>query len=209
MTDFTKIKSATPAVYDRNAIAWDANRNKGQHERQWIDRLLNGLDTPARVLDLGCGSARPIGQYIANLGHSLTGVDASPAMIALARKNLPSATFLKMDVATLDLTDTFDAILSWDGTFHLSVEEQRALLPQLATLTADGGSLMLTVGHGEGEVTGTVAGETVYHASLAPSEYIDTLTQLGFTNVAYTENDATTHGHNILLASGKSTQHAR
>ncbi|MGR3634546.1 MAG: class I SAM-dependent DNA methyltransferase [Shimia sp.] len=205
MTDFTAIKSQTNATYDRVATEWDEARNKDLHERPWIDRLLTGLPNPARVLDLGCGSARPIGQYIASLGHDLTGVDASPAMVALARNHVPAACFHEMDLTALDLTGAFDAILSWDGTFHLTVKEQRAILPNLATLTAKGGTLMLTVGHSEGEVTGTVAGETVYHASLKPEEYIQTLTQLGFETVTYTADDPTTHGHHILLATNKIT----
>ncbi|WP_270731123.1 class I SAM-dependent DNA methyltransferase [Shimia sp. Alg240-R146] len=205
MPDFAKIKASTNTVYDRQATTWDANRNKDLHERPWIDRLLAGLPTPARLLDLGCGSARPIGQYIANLGHHLTGIDASPTMIALARKNVPTANFHQMDLTALSLTGTFDAVLSWDGTFHLSVAEQRALLPQLAGLTAPKGNLLLTIGHGEGEVTGTVAGETVYHASLHPAEYIQTLTRLGFESVTYTADDPTTYGHHILLATNKTT----
>ncbi|KPA20867.1 Trans-aconitate 2-methyltransferase [Shimia sp. SK013] len=203
MTNLTVIKSQTNATYDRVATQWDTSRNKDLHERPWIDRLLAGLPTPARVLDLGCGSARPIGQYIANLRHLLTGVDASPAMIALARTHVPEATFLEMDLTNLTLTGTFDAVLSWDGTFHLSVAEQRALLPRLAALTAPGGNLLLTIGHSEGEVTGTVAGETVYHASLHPDEYIFTLTRLGFETVTHAADDPTTYGHHILLATNR------
>jgi len=201
---FADIKANTNNVYDRVAAQWDTGRNTDLHERPWIDRLLTGLPSPARVLDLGCGSARPIGQYIAGLGHTLTGIDASPAMLALARTNAPTATFLEMDLTALTLGDTFDAVLSWDGTFHLSVAEQRALLPKLAALTAPNGNLLLTIGDSEGEVTGTVSGETVYHASLYPEEYIDTLTELGFASVTYTANDPATHGHHILLATCKS-----
>ncbi|MCP4820388.1 MAG: class I SAM-dependent methyltransferase [Shimia sp.] len=201
---FADIKTKTNAVYDRVAGQWDAGRNRDLHERPWIDRLLSDLPHPARVLDLGCGAARPIGHYISTQGHALTGIDASPTMIALAREHVPTATFLEMDLTALSLTDTYDAVLSWDGTFHLSVAEQRTLLPQLAALTAPGGNLLLTIGHSEGEVTGTVAGETVYHASLHPDEYIQSLTQHGFADVAYTANDPITYGHHIILATNKS-----
>ncbi|TCL08226.1 methyltransferase family protein [Shimia isoporae] len=203
MPDFSDIKSRTNATYDRVASHWDAGRNTDLHERPWIDRLLAGLPAPASVLDLGCGSARPIGQYIASLGHTLTGVDASPAMLALARQRVPAAMFHEMDLTALDLRDTFDAVLSWDGTFHLSVAEQRTLLPKLAALTAPCGNLLLTIGYGESETTGTVAGQTVYHASLDPDEYIQTLTHLGFETVTCTANDPDTHGHHIILATNK------
>lgn len=203
MIDLTEIKSQTNATYDRVATQWDKGRNTDLHERPWIDRLLTGLPAPARVLDLGCGTARPIGHYIAGLGHSLTGIDASPTMLALARQHVPAATFHQMDLTALSLPDSYDAVLSWDGTFHLSVTEQRALLPKLAALTAPGGNLLLTIGYGEGETTGTVAGHTVYHASLHPDEYIQTLTQCGFASVTYTADDPTTFGHHIILATDK------
>lgn len=203
MTDFAAIKAQTQDVYERQAKAWDKARLLDLKEKDWLDRALSGLPSPAAILDLGCGSGRPIGSYVTSLGHNLTGVDTSPTMIELARAYIPDATWKVMDIRALDFPTRFDAIISWDGFFHLSPAEQRTVLPQLATLLNPGGNLLLTVGYGEGEVTGTVAGETVYHGSLSTTEYLSILETSGFDDVSFTPNDETVLGRYVLFASGK------
>ncbi len=201
--DLSTIKANMQAVYDRNAAQWDAQRDLSLREGGWLAKFLDGLPHPAAVLDLGCGSGRPLAAHLVGLGHSVTGIDASPAMIDLARNNVSGAAFHVMDMRALTLAPNFDAILSWDAFFHLSPLEQREALPQILHLLRPGGNLLLTVGHGEGEVTGTVAGEPVYHGSLEPSEYLDILQAAGFDSVTYTPNDPTVLGRYVLLAIGK------
>ncbi len=203
MPDLTAIKAQTLAVYERQAQAWDQIRDVSLYEKDWLTRLLADHPCPARVLDLGCGSGRPIGQHITALGHQFTGIDASPAMIEIAKHHLPAATWHVMDIRDLSLHQTFDIVLSWDGFFHLSEEEQRAALPHIAALVQRGGNLLLTVGPDAGEVTGTVAGETVYHASLSPQDYQAILAQAGFQDVTLTPNDASAWGRSILFARNK------
>jgi len=203
MTDLANIKSGMAAVYERNAAAWDEGRDTSMRERDWLTRWLDGVPVPATLLDLGCGAGRPLSGYLVELGHEVVGVDASPAMIGRAGTNVPAATFQVADMRSLDLGQTFDAILSWDAFFHLSPEEQRSTLPMILNHLNPGGHLLLTVGYGEGEVTGTVAGEPVYHGSLSPAEYLDILQTAGFADITYTPNDPTVLGRYVLLARGK------
>jgi SAM-dependent methyltransferase len=201
--DLKAIKADTLSVYDRNARAWDEGRSLVLREQAWLDRLLSGLQSPGDVLDLGCGAGRPLGSYVAGLGHRLTGIDGSAKMIARARENVPRATWLVMDMRDLHFDARFDAVFSWDGFFHLSPDEQRLALPAIAGLVRSGGSLLLTVGEREGEVTGTVAGEQVFHGSLSVDEYRELLEGAGFAEVTFTANDPTVLGRNVLFASQK------
>ncbi|MBE1292104.1 MAG: methyltransferase domain-containing protein [Rhodobacteraceae bacterium] len=204
-TDLETIKAGMAGVYERNAAAWDEGRDTSVREKDWLTRWLEGLPVPSKILDLGCGAGRPLSGYLVELGHEVVGVDASAAMIARAQANVPDATFKVADMRKLDLGQTFDAILSWDAFFHLSPEEQRAALPLILNHLKPGGHLLLTVGDDEGEVTGTVAGEPVYHGSLSPAEYLDTLQAAGFEEISYTPNDPTVLGRYVLLARGKGT----
>jgi 2-polyprenyl-3-methyl-5-hydroxy-6-metoxy-1,4-benzoquinol methylase len=76
-------------LYRRHAGAWAAARGTELRERGWIERFAALLDPGATVLDLGCGSGRPIAVYLARRGHHVTGIDSSPEMIALCWANLP------------------------------------------------------------------------------------------------------------------------
>ena len=64
---------------------------------------------------------------------------------------------------------------------------------------------MATVGTDDGEVSGAVGGEAVYHASLARTEYLDLLREQGFASVTHFCDDADGLDRTVLFASGRST----
>ena len=63
--------------------------------------LLDALPAGAAVLELGCGAGIPTTQRLA-ARFAVTGVDISARQIALARHNVPNATFMRADMTTLD-----------------------------------------------------------------------------------------------------------
>lgn len=64
----------------------------------------------ARVLDAGCGTGR-VAQRLAEEGYAVTGVDADPAMVEVAREREPGITWAVSDLAELDLGVTFDLVV--------------------------------------------------------------------------------------------------
>ena len=75
--------------WDREAGNWARfARTPGldrAHENVNLPVLRELLPAPgARTLDFGCGEGR-VSRLLASLGHRVTGIDASPAMVALAR----------------------------------------------------------------------------------------------------------------------------
>ncbi len=197
------IKEETQQVYDRYAHRWDEERPKVFYEKVWIEKLLETLPATSDLLDLGCGAGDPIAGFILEKGFALTGIDYAPGMIALARQRYPQGNWLVGDIRDIPVEMTFEGIFSWDGFFHLSIEEQRIALPRIIDLVKLGGTILLTVGHYEGETTGTVCGETVYHASLSPEEYRRILTGSGFSTVEIVTEDVESHGRSVLFATGK------
>jgi SAM-dependent methyltransferase len=116
-------------LYDRHASRWAKDRGKVLFEQQWLDRVRALLPQRGAVLDLGCGTGEPIGTYLAGCDYQLTGVDSSPAMIAISKFRHPHQRWLTADMRGLDLVETFDGILAWDSNFHLTPGNQRACSP--------------------------------------------------------------------------------
>jgi 2-polyprenyl-3-methyl-5-hydroxy-6-metoxy-1,4-benzoquinol methylase len=120
------------AVYDRNAVAFDARRRGSRMETGWISRFAGLLPDGAEVLDLGCGSGEPVARLLLDAGFRVTGADFSRAMLGIARQTFPCAEWIEADMRDLALGRTFDGIVAWHSIFHLTVEEQRAALPRIA-----------------------------------------------------------------------------
>jgi SAM-dependent methyltransferase len=190
----------TQAVYERQAAGWDARRPKMLIEQSWLEAFAARVPQGGRVLDLGCGAGDPIAGWFLQRGYDYTGIDYSQPMLDIARQKYPAGTWLRQDMRALSLEEVFDGVLSWDGSFHLSIEEQRKLIMTLGKVVGQNGVLMLTIGHEEGEVLGTVEGEAVYHASLSEEDYKHTLKEAGFTDMSFTLQDEACDMHSILMA---------
>src|SRR5690242_13136278 len=67
----------------------------------------------AKLLDAGCGPGN-ITRYLVSKkpGYDVLGIDNAPNMIELARKNIPSANFLVLDIRSIrNLGTTYDGII--------------------------------------------------------------------------------------------------
>ncbi len=194
--------ASTREVYEIAAAGFDARRPRVLYERRWLDKLLARLRPGPRVVELGCGAGDPIAGYLLAQGCDYVGVDYSAPMLALARARFPDARWRLGDMRDPAVPgERFDAVLSWDGSFHLSIEEQRELLARLPGMLTPRGAVLLTIGDREGALLGTVEGRAVYHASLDPGEYRERLSSLGFVDVELLLRDPSCDEHSLLLAS--------
>jgi SAM-dependent methyltransferase len=110
------------APYDD--FAWFYNRywNEEFHslafpilERTWLARIA----PRARILDVCCGTGYLAGLLVAR-GYSVTGIDASAAMIRHAQETVPAAEFRVVDAAQFQLPAEFDAAVStFDSLNHI------------------------------------------------------------------------------------------
>jgi len=196
--DLDKAYAKTKAIYERRAGQFDKDRSRDGREEPWLRAFTETIPDGGHILDLGCGMGEPIAAWLIAKGYRVTGVDYSAPMLEIAESKFPNGTWLHQDMRALEVAGPFEGIISWHGSFHLSMDEQRALIPKLAKLLVPGGTLMLTIGPEEGEVTGTIGGETVYHASLSPEEYRTLLQVSGFSEPAL-PGDAD-EGPYVLLA---------
>ncbi|MFN4088242.1 MAG: class I SAM-dependent DNA methyltransferase [Alphaproteobacteria bacterium] len=173
------ISSNVIPLYRRHAAAFDRARARTLFERGWLERFLCAMPADGRVLDLGCGTGEPIARWLVENGRAVTGVDATPGMIALCRARLPGETWIVADMRALDL---------------------RAMFGIFARHAGPGTVLMFTSGPAAGEAIGRFEGEPLYHASLDPDEYRGLLGEAGFAVLDYRAEDPDCDGHTVWLA---------
>jgi SAM-dependent methyltransferase len=187
-------------LYQRHGRAWAADRGNKLFEKAWLDRFLALLPAHPRILDIGCGSAEPIGRYLIDSGCDVTGVDSSPELIAISKGHFPSQTWHIADMRTLCLDNTFNGVLAWDSFFHLCPDHQRQVFPIFRKHAASRAALMFTSGTSHGVAMGTYRGEPLYHASLDPDEYRELLDTHGFEVIAHMVEDPTCARRTIWLS---------
>ena len=187
-------------IYKKHARAWTELRGDFLYEKEWLDLFLSLIPVHSTLLDLGCGSGKPIADYLIQQGHTLIGVDSSDVMIAMAQKNFPKQTWVQADMRTVELDQKFNAILAWDSFFHLTPDDQRQIFAQFAQFSVTNTALMFTSGPMAGEAMGDMFGDALYHASLSQDEYRVLLKQYGFNVVKMVANDVECTGHTVWLA---------
>jgi len=118
--------------------------------RAWLELLVGWLPPGvATILDAGCGTGT-LSLPLAGLGHRVTGIDWSPAMIALAQAKADAAgrpvEFMVGDVANPQLAPArYDVILSRHVLWALP--EPAGVVRRWAKLLAPEGQLILIEGY--------------------------------------------------------------
>lgn len=191
-------------IYERKAREFDAGRSRALFERAWLERFTALLPAKASVLDLGCGHGEPIAAWLIAQGHSITGIDTAPSLLALCRQRFPDHDWIEGDMRKVALGRQFNGLIAWDSFFHLPFDDQRGMFATFRAHAAPNAALIFTSGPAHGEATGDHAGEALYHASLAPEEYRALLAANGFDVMGHVANDADCAGHTVWLAQRKS-----
>ncbi len=107
---------------DYDPFAWAYNRHWGGFAERALPLLdwlgLADLPPGAHVLDLCCGTGQ-LAVALTARGLKIHGVDGSPEMIAIAKKNAPEASFEVSDARSLDLQPGFALALSTFDSLNL------------------------------------------------------------------------------------------
>ncbi len=92
-------------IYDR-VYAWKDYRAEARRVRQLVRRY--GPPDARRLLDVACGT----GEHLRYLGrwYEVTGLDSNPHMLAIARRKVPGARFVRATMQTYRFAEEFDAI---------------------------------------------------------------------------------------------------
>jgi len=176
-------------VYNKIASWYIKNRNTTLIEKKYLDEFIAYIPQQGKVLDLGCGTGKPILEYLLSKNIQATGVDASSSMIEIARTNCPLAEFMVQDMRLLNLAKKFDGILLWHSLFHLPAADQPVVFNILAQHLKPNGVLLFTSGIERGETWAVNGNEKVFHASMDTKEYEQLLAMHNFKIIKHTIND--------------------
>lgn len=176
-------------VYNKIAHWFAENRSTELMEKNYLDQLLNLLPTDATVLDVGCGTGKPIFEYLINKGIDSVGMDASNVMLDIAKTNFPEQTFILQDMRVLDMNKKFDAIIAWHSFFHLPAIDQPEIFSLFEKHLNPNGILLFTSGTEQGEAWGVNGGAHLFHASLDTSDYEALLAKHNFKILSHVVKD--------------------
>ncbi|MEU3459507.1 class I SAM-dependent methyltransferase [Streptomyces sp. NPDC006733] len=96
-----------------------------------------------QIADLGCGPGH-VTAYLDGLGLAAFGVDASPAMIELARQAFPGLRFDVGSMTALDIADgALGGVLSRWSVIHTPPPELPLILAEFQRVLAPGGHLLI------------------------------------------------------------------
>ena len=159
------------------------------------DRAVLGLfcdlalaaDLGANVADIGCGTGR-LEPYLAARGLSPSGIDLSPEMIRVARRDHPGFGFGVADLRELPFGDaSLAGVVCWYSLMYLAPSDRPAAFSELARVVKPAGYLVTAFKAGDSQVrragrsTGLGVEFDVYW--LSPGEMERRLTDAGFATV--------------------------
>lgn len=176
---------ATRESYDTVAEDYAA-RIKPLFDQEPISRaMLAAFAEQVRgpVVDVGCGPGH-VTAHLASLGVDVTGVDLSPKMVEVARRQHPDQRFSVGSMTALDFPDgSLGGLVAWWSIFHLPPEELPALFAEFRRTLAPGGRLLLGFHVGDERLSPETAyGHPVTYDAylLDPGQVADLLGQAGF-----------------------------
>lgn len=136
---------ATRAAYD--LVAFDyVELLRAELADKPADRAMLGLFAElvhGPVADIGCGPGR-VTAYLAELGVDTFGIDLSPGMVQVARREHPA---LRFEVGAMESLETPDAalggIVAWYSIIHTPASRLPAVFAEFHRVLTAGGLLLL------------------------------------------------------------------
>ncbi|ONI84462.1 SAM-dependent methyltransferase [Actinosynnema sp. ALI-1.44] len=137
--------------YDTVADAYH-DTLKDAHDSMPFDRaMLAAFAEGVRgtVVDIGCGPGR-ITTRLADLGLDVFGIDLSPAMVEVARREYPRLRFDVGSMTALDLPDgSVGGVVAWYSIIHLPQDELPGVFTEFFRVLEPGGQLLLAFKSGD------------------------------------------------------------
>lgn len=146
-----------------------------------LEEFASLLPKNAHVLDVGCGAGIPTAKFLINRGIKVTGIDLSDKMLSLARLNVPSAEFIKMDMNELKFEEnTYDGIISVYTLFHVPRNNHIQIFKKFFEILKPGGILLINTGISESEGKSHFFDVPMFWSNYNPKTTLELVKKAGF-----------------------------
>lgn len=141
--------TSTPSSAERNGMAWGARaRDWGGTEAQQVPTYEEavrraGIGAGQTVLDIGCGTGVFL-RVAADHGATVCGIDASEALLEIARERVPDADLRVGDLQRLPyVDDCFDVVCGFNAFFF--ADDMVAALREAGRVARPGAPVVIQV----------------------------------------------------------------
>lgn len=179
--------------YDLIATGFADMRDAFYTEQKYLDEMIKHIPQKAHILDVGCGSGFPIAAYLIEQGFEVTGIDGSQKLLEIAKEKCPKMKRILGDVRTVQLDETFDAIVEWWCLFHVPKYDHEKMIHRFSQWLKADGIVEFTTGDSEYEnASSDMLNQELHFYSLDPKVYEQYLKKYGF-KILLKESDQETH----------------
>jgi cyclopropane fatty-acyl-phospholipid synthase-like methyltransferase len=161
-------------AYNSIAEQWSEAREE-QDISEVVVEFAGKIKRGGKILDIGCGTGYPIAKYFSDNGFMVTGIDISEKLLQRAiDRNIKNAEFQLCDFFNFKPVEKYDGIIAFDSFFHFEKEKQDKIYAMVSGWMEKGSRILFTHGNRDGEISGTMFGETFYYSALE-TEHVHTL----------------------------------
>lgn len=127
------------------AANYDKNKNLLIEVEEPVVKSILGKLTPGYALDAACGTGR-YSLILKNLGYKVTGIDFSPEMLEVAKKQIKGVKLIESDLSKIPLkSDSFDLVLCGLGLNQ--IKDISKPIMEFARIVKPGGRIIISSIH--------------------------------------------------------------
>lgn len=137
--------------YTKIAEVYHKQRNR-YASKTLLNRFSKFIPKKSKILDVGSGAGVPVAKFLSEKGYKVMGIDFAEEMVKLAKKNVPEADFIKMDMTKMKFKpNTFDGAVSFYAIIHIPKEKHIKVYQVLHKIIKPEGVILFNTGGTETE----------------------------------------------------------